>query len=82
MKRILSVVLFALVVCAGCASNYSIILTNGDVLSSHGKPTYNPQDGYYYYKSIYGETNRVFGAKVREVGPASMADKGGAQFLK
>ena len=82
MKKILPIILLALVACSGCRSTYNLTLTNGDVLTSHGKPTYDPQQARYYYRDIHGQTNSIPASKVREIAPADMADKGGSQFLK
>lgn len=82
MKKIISVLLLIAAICTGCTTRYSLILTNGDVITSMGKPKFDEQKGYYLYKDADGQTNIVFASKVREVAPSSMADKGGTQFLK
>jgi|HubBroStandDraft_5_1064220.scaffolds.fasta_scaffold1633367_2 hypothetical protein len=82
MKRIVPLLLLLLAICGGCASRYSIIMTNGEVISANGKPKYNAEKAVYLYKDVNGQTRFVFAAKVREISPASMADKNGSQFLK
>jgi hypothetical protein len=82
MKRILSVLLLVAAVCAGCATRYSLVLNNGEVLTSHGKPTFDAQQGRYFYKDVSGKTASVPASKVREVAPASMVKKEGTQFNK
>ena len=81
MKKIISILALAAVVCTGCATRYSITLNNGDVITSRGKPKHDER-GYYFYKDANGQTNVIPAGRVREISPASMADKGGTQFLK
>jgi hypothetical protein len=81
MNKLIPILLLVALVCAGCSTRYSIILNNGDVITSRGKPQYN-EKGYYLYKDMDGQTNVIFASRVREVAPSSMADKGGTQFLK
>lgn len=81
MKRILPALLLSLALCDGCATKYSIILNNGDIITSKGRPTYDSQRVGYYYNDIHGQKSFVFASKVREVAPASRADKNGSQFL-
>jgi hypothetical protein len=81
MKKILPVLLLV-AVCAGCSTQYRLTLTNGDVITSRGKPKYDAEKGCYYFKDANGETNMIFAGKVREIAPASMADKGGSQFYR
>jgi hypothetical protein len=82
MQKILSLLLLALALCGGCATRYNLTLTNGEVVTSKGKPTYDEQKAGYFYKDINGGRHFVFASKVREVAPASMADKNGSQFIK
>ena len=82
MKKILPVLLLIAAICAGCATRYSLLLTNGEVVTAHGKPTYNAEQGRYYYKDVNGKLSYIPASKVREVAPASMADKGSEQFIK
>ncbi len=82
MKKILPLLLLLVLAVAGCATRYSIILTNGDIITSSGKPTYDADRGWYYYKDTHGNTNVIFAGKVREIAPASMADKGSSQFYR
>jgi hypothetical protein len=81
MKKFLPVVFLALAACAGCTTTYNLTLTNGEVITARGKPKYDSQNGVYFYKSVNGQTNFVFAAKVREIAPTSMADKRGSQFI-
>jgi hypothetical protein len=82
MKKILPVLLLIAAVCAGCVTRYSLTMTNGEVVTARGKPTYNAEKGGYYYKDANGKLSFVFASKVREVAPASMAGKGNSQFIK
>lgn len=82
MKKILPILLLIATVCAGCATRYSLVMNNGEILTAHGKPTYNAQQGRYYYTDASGKPASVPASKVREVAPASMVDKEGTQFNK
>ena len=82
MKKILPILLLIVAACAGCVTRYSLVLTNGDIITAQGKPTYDAQKGRYYYTDANGQPASVFASKVREISPANMVDKGGTQFLK
>ena len=82
MKKIISILVLATVICAGCATRYSIVLNDGEVLTARGKPKFDQQKGYYTYKAADGQTNIIFAGKVREVAPSSMVEKSGTQFIR
>jgi hypothetical protein len=82
MKKILPFILLIVMACSGCASNYTIVLNNGDVLTSRGKPRYDASRGTYYFTDAAGHPGSVSASRVREVAPSNMADKSGPQFLK
>jgi hypothetical protein len=82
MKKTVSVLLLVAALCSGCATQYSLVLTNGEVITSRGKPRFDAEKGGYIYKDSSGQSNFVFAGKVREVEPSSMAAKSGPNFLK
>jgi hypothetical protein len=73
MKKNALVLLMAVMVCAGCATRYNITCTNGDVLTSRGKPKYDETKGGFMYKDGQGQPAFISGGRVREVAPASMS---------
>ena len=73
MKTPILPLLISLVVLTGCASPHIMKLTNGAQIVTPGKPRL--KDGVYYFKDAKGEEQSVLAARVREVAPASMADK-------
>ncbi len=81
VKKSLLIFLLA-AICGGCATRYSITLTNGEVITAKGKPVYDSQRACYIFVNIHDQTNLVFASKVREVSPAGRADKNGSQFIK
>lgn len=81
MKKILPLLLLGLLVCAGCASQYTLTLTNGDRITSRGKPRYDKDKNLYFFTDPQGRPAQISGFKVREVSPTSMMDKGGGNYL-
>ena len=55
----------------GCASQYVMKLTNGQTISTPGKPKLRGAN--YYYKGIHGEEQAIPQSRVLEIEPASMA---------
>jgi hypothetical protein len=69
-KRFLPV-LFALLVCSGCAHQYVMKLSNGLTITTPSKPKL--KNGYYVYKDAKGKDHYIPQGRVNEIEPASMA---------
>jgi len=59
------VLLAAGLLVSGCAQRYTITLSSGTTLVSHGKPRL--EKGYYVYKDGSGQEQRVNSMRVREI---------------
>ena len=72
MKKTLLLLLVACVLpLAGCARKYTITLTSGNRITTHGKPKL--ENGYYVYEDMTGKRGAIPYGRVREVSPANMA---------
>lgn len=80
MKKLLLPALAALFILSGCAQTYVITLTDGERISTHGKP--HLEHGYYHFKDASGHDAQVFTGRVREVAPASMATPDASSMFK
>ena len=69
----LLVFILFLVLATGCASHYRISLNNGSQIETRSKPRLN--EGAYYYKDGAGRQAYVPAGAVREIAPASLANK-------
>lgn len=81
MKKNVLVLLLALIACAGCATHYDMLLTNGMVITSHGKPHLDKEGGRYLYTDANGKPAAIPRLRVREIAPQSMRKKEGSQFI-
>lgn len=73
MKKNLLALVFALAVCAGCATHYDITLINGMVITAHGKPHLDKEKGRYLYTDASGKPDSVSVLRVLQIAPHSMA---------
>src|SRR5690349_18480523 len=81
MKKIFLPALAALFVLSGCARTYIITLSNGERISTHGKPRL--ERGFYYYKDASGHDGEpVPSGRIREIAPASMASPNASSMFK
>lgn len=71
MKTIVPTALLAALICAGCASNYDMKLTNGMVITSKGKPRVDQKRHVIIFKDANGRTNVIPEFRVLEMGPHS-----------
>ena len=69
MKKIFLLLLIGLL--TGCASRYTITLTNGNRITATSKPKL--QNGGYVFKDAKGQQAFITAGRVREVAPANMA---------
>lgn len=60
--------LVALSLTTGCA-RYKITLTNGNVITTHSKPKYDPQQGVYRYKDAQGNPAFLPQFRIKEIEP-------------
>ena len=81
MKKNILVLLLAVIVGAGCATHYDIILNNGMVITAHGKPHLDKEKGRYLFTNASGKPDAISVLRVREIAPQSMRNKKGSQFI-
>jgi len=74
MRRLLAFA-FVAVLCAGCTTTYRITLMGGEFIDSKGKPSLDAREGRYYFIDMHGHTNSISTSRVREIEPASRAEK-------
>ena len=74
MKTTALFLLLVLAVCAGCATQYNMTLTNGDIIIARGKPHLNADKNMWIFKDASGQTNFIPAANVSQVAPSSMAN--------
>jgi hypothetical protein len=79
MKRLLVPCLIGLLTLCGCARSYVMRLNNGHQITTVGKPKH--QGNSFYYKDAKGDTHRISDGSVREIEPASMAEKDDGNFI-
>jgi hypothetical protein len=73
MKKAVLPLLVGLVALTGCAQHYVMRLNNGMEITTASKPKL--KEGVYQFKDAKGEEHYVPVTRVREVAPASMAEK-------
>ncbi len=66
-------VLIGILPLTGCAHHYVLKLTNGTQITTATKPKL--VDGVYHFKDAKGEEHAVAISRVREIAPASMAER-------
>jgi len=64
---------FGLIALTGCAHHYVMKLTNGMEITTATKPKL--KEGIYYFKDAKGEEHFVSVSRVRELAPASTAQR-------
>jgi uncharacterized protein YcfL len=73
-KEILIVLVSALLL-SGCASNYNVVLTNGQVITASSKPKLNTTKNCYVFTDNSGQPRKVPSGLVREIAPTSMGSE-------
>jgi hypothetical protein len=73
MKKASLPVLIGLIMLTGCAHHYVMKLNNGSQITTATKPRL--KDGSYSFKDAKGEEHYVPAARVREIAPASAAER-------
>ena len=73
MKKTTLPILIGMIALTGCAHHYVIRLSNGTEITTASKPQL--REGVYQFKDAKGEEHFVPLTRVREVAPASMAQK-------
>jgi hypothetical protein len=61
--------LAVVVLLAGCAPRYKIVLNNGNIITTRGKPKYDAEAGVYRFKDTQGMTNYVPAFRVKGYEP-------------
>ena len=54
---------------AGCAPRYKILLNNGNMITTRGKPKLDSNEGVYRYKDAAGNSTYVPAFRVKEIEP-------------
>jgi hypothetical protein len=70
-KCLVSLLLLSFALLCGCSPRYSMQLTNGNEITSIGKPKL--KDGAYYFTNTSRKPQVVPALRVRSIQPASMA---------
>jgi hypothetical protein len=73
MQKAVVPLLIGLIALTGCANHYVMRLNNGSEITTATKPRL--KDGTYHFKDAKGEEQLVPAFAVREVAPASMAER-------
>ena len=73
MRKAALPLLIGLIALTGCANHYVMRLNNGSEITTATKPRL--KDGTYHFKDAKGEEQLVPAFAVREVAPASMAER-------
>jgi len=73
MKNAALPLLIGLIALTGCAHQYVLKLSNGAEITTASKPEL--KDGAYHFKDAKGEEHFVPAGRVRELEPASQADR-------
>jgi hypothetical protein len=73
MKKATLPILIGMIALTGCAHHYVIRLSNGTEITTATKPQL--REGVYQFKDAKGEEHFVPLTRVREIAPASMAQK-------
>jgi hypothetical protein len=69
MKAYLLMAAVAVVALTGCAHRYKMTLTNGNSITTAGKPKLNKEGNAYIYKDLQGRETSVSAGKVTEIAP-------------
>jgi Bacterial protein of unknown function (DUF903) len=64
-----------LTLCAGCASHYNIKLTNGETITSRGKPKLDNDKNGYFFKDASGQQEYISLGRVEEISPQGWKKK-------
>ncbi len=67
MKRLLPALLVMAAALAGCSSEYIITTTDGQLLTSDGKPYLNKRTGMYEFEDSEGRNQQLPQASVKQV---------------
>ena len=73
MKSAALPLLIGLIALTGCAHHYVLKLNNGTEITTATKPRL--QEGVYHFKDAKGEEHFMPVTRVREIAPASMAER-------
>jgi hypothetical protein len=64
-----------LLLAAGCATRYDVVLNNGTLLLSKGKPRLDKATQCWVFTDIRGRQMAVPSIRIREIAPASMSSQ-------
>jgi hypothetical protein len=82
MKVMRLVLIFGLAALGGCATRYSVVLTNGAVITAKGKPRLDAASHCYVFKDVSGKQFAVPSSRIREIAPESMSSSRAAAPFK
>ena len=57
------------VLMAGCVPRYKITLTNGNLITTRGKPKFDTENNVYRFKDAQGNPGYVPAFRVKEIAP-------------
>lgn len=67
MKLIVGLALAGALLLTGCATRYKIVLNSNNVITTKGKPKYDPATDTYHFKDMFGRTNLVPAIRIKEI---------------
>jgi Bacterial protein of unknown function (DUF903) len=83
MKNTPAFVLMTVILCAGCATQYDMKLTNGMIITARGKPRVDEKTHVVYFTDAKGRTNAVPEFRIVEIAPHSrMAEEDDTKKFK
>jgi hypothetical protein len=75
MKFSVLILAVAAAAVAGCSTRYSIIMTNGSMITAKGKPQLDKSGAGYWFMDASGKKQYISMGSVREVGPVGTVKK-------
>jgi hypothetical protein len=78
-SEFLGITVLLLFLC-GCATQYDLTLTNGDVVRAKSKPRLN-EEGQFVFKDLAGHEATINRMRVREIEPVRAGSRPSSPFL-
>ena len=72
MKKLSLALVLSVVVCAGCATRYSMTLSNGEVITTKGKPHLSADKNEWLFTAANGQAGHIPAGGVSQISPQSM----------
>jgi hypothetical protein len=80
MKKIALVFLLA-AACAGCATRYNLTLSNGDVITTKGRPHLSADKNEWLFTDASGKPGGIPAGNVTQIVPQSMNSDNPTKFV-